>query len=79
MEDGGLIMMGDLPRKNDAFSLKKMVSLLRVTYPKIECDSTSPVESPFCRTSKIRAASAGDFSLSFCFDLIRWSRHLVFN
>jgi hypothetical protein len=32
-----------------------------------------------CRTSKIRAASAGDFSLSFCFDLIRWSRHLVFN
>jgi len=42
MEDGGLIVMGDLPRKNDVFFvfffLKKMVSLLRVTYPKIECD-----------------------------------------
>jgi hypothetical protein len=38
VEDGGLIVMGDLPRKNDFFFFKKMVSLLRVTYPKIECD-----------------------------------------
>jgi hypothetical protein len=34
--------MGDLPRKNDVFLFfcfsKKMISLLRVTYPKIECD-----------------------------------------
>jgi hypothetical protein len=31
--------MGDLPKKNDFFFQKtKMVSLLRVTYPKIECD-----------------------------------------
>ena len=38
----GLIVMGDLPRKNDVFLFfcfsKKMISLLRVTYPKIECD-----------------------------------------
>ena len=41
MEDGGLIVMGDLPRKNDVvffFFFQKMVSLLRVTYPKIKCD-----------------------------------------
>jgi len=38
VEDGGLIVMGDLPRKNYVFFSKKMVSLLRVTYPKIECD-----------------------------------------
>ena len=38
MEDGGLIVMGDLPRKKWCFFFKKMVSLLRVTYPKIECD-----------------------------------------
>jgi hypothetical protein len=46
----GLIIMGDLPRKNDGlivmgdlprkmmFFFQKMVSLLRVTYPKTECD-----------------------------------------
>ena len=28
----------------------------------------SPAESPFCPTSKIRAASAGDFSFVVCFD-----------
>jgi len=41
VEDGGLIVMGDLPRKNDVFFSKKMISLLRVTYPKIECDLPS--------------------------------------
>jgi len=38
VEDGGLIVMGDLPRKNDVVFFQKMVSLLRVTYPKIKCD-----------------------------------------
>jgi len=38
MEDGGLIVMGDLPRKMMFFFFLKMVSLLWVTYPKIECD-----------------------------------------
>jgi hypothetical protein len=42
MEDGGLIVMGDLPRKNDVFfcffSKKKNGLIVTVTYPKIECD-----------------------------------------
>ena len=39
----------------------------------------SPVESPFCRTSKNpRAASADDFyRCCVCFEFVRWSRHLV--
>jgi hypothetical protein len=34
MEDGGLIVMGDLPRKNDAFSFKKNGLIVTGDLPK---------------------------------------------
>jgi hypothetical protein len=42
-------------QKHKPIKYTKLSPILSETVP-------SPVESPFCRTSKIRAASAGDFS-----------------